>query len=204
MRNRSTIVLIAVVLLWAPAKAMATSPDGATHFINSLSQNALKILQAESVSLAEKEKNVQALLSQSFDFGVIGRFVMGRAWRKASAEQRQQYQALFKTFVLRTYSRRLGGYSGQKFDVVGTKAIGKRKDVLVSTQISRPSGPAVLAGWRVREKNSQHRILDVMVSGVSMVATQRSEFAAVVRRDGVEGLIELLRVQVSKFSASGQ
>ncbi len=180
--------------MFSPVQASATSADGATKFINDLSNKALQVLSADGVSLEEKERNVRALLSNSFDFGIIGRFVMGRAWKKSSPDQKEHYQGLFKDFVLRTYSWRLGGYSGQQFTVVGTKEVGKRKVILVSYKISRPSGPEVLAGWRVREKNSQHCILDVMVSGVSMVATQRSEFAAVIRRDGVNGLIEMLRL----------
>jgi phospholipid transport system substrate-binding protein len=180
--------------LFSPVQASATSAECATKFINDLSNKALQVLSADGVSLEEKERNVRALLSNSFDFGIIGRFVMGRAWKKSSPDQKEHYQGLFKDFVLRTYSWRLGGYSGQQFTVVGTKEVGKRKDILVSYKISRSSGPEVLAGWRVREKNSQHRILDVMVSGVSMVATQRSEFAAVIRRDGVNGLIEMLRL----------
>ena len=93
-----------------------------------------------------------------------------------------------------------GGYSGQKFEIVGAKPIGK-KDVLVNTKIARPSGPPIEAGWRVRDKGGQHRILEGVVAGVSMVVTQRSEFRSVVRRQGVGGLIELLRIQVTKFSA---
>ena len=40
-----------------------------------------------------------------------------------------------------------------------------------------------------------------MVEGVSMAATQRSEFDAIVRRDGVDGLIEVLRVKTTKAPA---
>jgi len=55
--------------------------------------------------------------------------------------------------------------------------------------------------YQVRQKKDGHKILDVMVAGVSMVVTQRSEFRAVISRQGVAGLIETLRLQVSKFSA---
>lgn len=193
-------LVVAAALLW-PALSSATAPDGATKFIEGLSRQALQALQADG-DLATKEAKVQDLLAETFDLPLIGRYVLGPAWKKATSEQRDQYQKLFRQFVLKTYSRRLGGYSGQTFQIVGAKPIGK-KDVLVSTKIARPSGPPVVAGWRVRQKGDTFRILDVMVSGVSMVVTQRSEFRAVVRRQGVNGLIETLRVQVSKFSATG-
>lgn len=183
-----------------PGAATATTPDGASKFIGDLSSRASDTLNSGGLSLNQKEAEVRRLLSESFDLALIGRFVLGRAWKKASKEQRDQYQDLFKQFVLRTYSRRLGGYTGQKFNVVNAKNFGK-KDVLVTTEISRPSGPPIEARWRVRLFKEKHKIIDVMVAGVSMVQTQKSEFRSVVKRQGVSGLIETLRLQVSKYSA---
>ena len=51
---------------------------------------------------------------------------------------------------------------------------------------------------------SPYKIVDVMVAGVSMVVTQRSEFGAVIQRQGVDGLIESLRMQVSKIPAQAK
>jgi phospholipid transport system substrate-binding protein len=75
------------------------------------------------------------------------------------------------------------------------------KDVVVSTRILRPSGPPIDADWRVRTTGERYRIIDVMVEGVSMVITQRSEFAAVVQRHGLQGLIEVLRARTTKLPA---
>ena len=71
------------------------------------------------------------------------------------------------------------------------------------TEITRPVGDPVLAGWRVRGGSSGHRVLDVVVQGISMAATQRSEFGSLIRRLGIDGLIETLRMQVTKFAARG-
>lgn len=199
-------LLIAAFIALAVAfngSAQATNKDGASKFVSNLSNQALQTLGADGIALNKKEKDVRTLLSNNFDLNLIGRYVLGAAWRKASADQRSQYQALFKEFVLRTYSRRFGGYAGQAFTVTDAKPIGK-KDILVSTKIARPSGPPILAGWRVREKNGAHKILDVVVAGVSMVVTQRSEFRAVISKQGVGGLIETLRMQVTKFSAQSK
>jgi phospholipid transport system substrate-binding protein len=194
-----TIILFLGLMAWA-GTATATTPDGASKFIEELSSKASSTLNSGGLTLNQKEAEVRKLLSESFDLKLIGRFVLGRAWKKSSREQRVQYLGLFKQFVLRTYSRRLGGYTGQRFNVVNAKNFGK-KDVLVTTKISRPSGPPIEARWRVRLRKQKHKIIDVMVAGVSMTQTQKSEFRSVVKRQGVSGLIETLRLQVSKFSA---
>ena len=203
MNYRYLIALFVLIAITFSGAAQATNKEGASKFVSNLSNQALKTLSASGVPLDEKEIKVRDLLAHNFDLNLIGRYVLGAAWRKASADERNQYQALFKEFVLRTYSRRFGGYAGQAFTVTGAKPIGK-KDILVSTKIARPSGPPILAGWRVREKNGAHKILDVVVAGVSMVVTQRSEFRAVVSKQGVGGLIETLRMQVTKFSAQSK
>lgn len=195
-------LVCAVALLFSVSSGAAqTSPQAAAQFMQNLSQQALGILGNQSITLAEREAQVRKLLDANFDLHLIGRYVLGPAWRKASPEQQETYLQLFREWVLRTYSRRLGGYTGQTFEIVGAKPLGQT-DAIVDTKISRPSGPPILAGWRVRNTNGRFMILDVMVQGVSMVVTQRSEFRTVVGRNGIDGLIEILRLQVTKFAAA--
>lgn len=205
-RNRIAAWIGAIALIFAASAGAAqeqTSPQAAAQFMQNLSQQALGVLADQSMELSARETKVRQILDANFDLELIGRYVLGTAWRKATAEQQATYLQLFREWVLRTYSRRLGGYTGQAFEIVGAKPLGTT-DAIVDTKISRPSGPPILAGWRVRNTGGDHKILDVMVQGVSMVVTQRSEFRAVVGRQGVDGLIEILRLQVTKFAAAGE
>jgi len=194
------LMLVALPFPGGQASSQGTAPDEAARFLDALGHKAIAVLGNQSTTLEQREAQVRALLSENFDLKTIGRFVLGRAWRKASPGQQAEYQRLFEEYVLRTYTRRLGGYAGEKFRIVKAQPLGD-KDALVTTEIGRPSGPPLLAGWRVRNSGNGHKILDVMVQGVSMAQTQRSEFSALVRRQGVDGLIEALRARVEKFSA---
>jgi phospholipid transport system substrate-binding protein len=140
-------------------------------------------------------------LSRGFDLPLIARFVLGRYWRPATPEQRDSYVELFGQFVIKTYSRRLGGFAGGSFDIVGAEPIGK-SDFLVKTLLLQKSGPSFKAGWRVRLINDKHKIVDVMVEGISMALTQRQEFAAVLKRDGVERFLQLLSAKVGRMPAA--
>ena len=151
--------------------------------------------------MAQREAIVRKLLQQGFDVAFMGRFVMGRHWRRVGPEQRDDYQRVFGEFLVKTYASRLGGYAGETFGVSGVQPAGK-KDSLVHTVINRPSSPPLKASWRVREINGQPRIIDVMVEGISMVVTQRFEFASVIQRNGVDGLIEALGARSARASAS--
>ena len=105
-------------------------------------------------------------------------------------------------FVLKTYSYRLGGYKGENFIVVSAQAQGDQ-DALVRSRIDRPGGAPVQADWRVRVLDGRYKIVDVLVEGISMAVTQRSEFASVVQNNGTAGLLEALRARVARYPAKG-
>ena len=152
----------------------------------------------QNQALDAREEAVQRLLRENLELETMGRFVLGPEWRKASDEQRTEYLKLFSEFVVTTYSRRLGEYGGQQFEVTGTSQAGK-SDALVVTSVSSNDGsPPVQAGWRVKTADGGRlKIVDVVVEGVSMLQTQRSEFDSVVRRSGLEGLMDLLKEKLS-------
>lgn len=177
-----------------------TSPAEASKFLQILGDQAVDLLGDGTLPLSKREEKIHDLLREHFDLKAIGRFVLSRAWRTTPAEQREEYLGLFSEFVVRTYAQRLGGYAGEKFEITSAKPLGRR-DALVVTQIKRQAGPILSAGWRVRKKENGHKIIDVMVEGVSMAAAQRSEFESIVRKEGVGSLIEILRAKVSVFSA---
>jgi phospholipid transport system substrate-binding protein len=200
VRRFGAMVVVVLTWLWVGGAAQATTPEEASKFINDLGQKANQVLNKQGASLEQKEAEVRGLLAQNFDIKLIGRFVVGQTWKSMNEEQQEAYVSLFEEWVLRTYSKRLGGYSGQQFEVTSAKNLSP-EDVLVSTRIMRNGAPPLEAGWRVRGSSNGFKIIDIMVTGVSMVVTQRSEFAAVIQRQGIDGLIETLRLQVSKYSA---
>lgn len=178
--------------------AETTDQKEAAAFLQKLGDEAIDILANKDQALDAREEAVQRLLRENLELETMGRFVLGPEWRKASDEQRTEYLKLFSEFVVTTYSRRLGEYGGQQFEVTGTSQAGK-SDALVVTSVSSNDGsPPVQAGWRVKTADGGRlKIVDVVVEGVSMLQTQRSEFDSVVRRSGLEGLMDLLKEKLS-------
>lgn len=195
------VLLLAVVVAPMTLVGTAQAQTTASQFISVLGQQAIGTLQSTSGSLEQREQQFRRILAQNFDVAFIGRFVLGQHWRRASAQQRSDYLALFEDFLVLTYSRRLGGYTGETLSIVGERAASDR-DTVVRTRIDRPSGPPIDADWRVRVIDGHFKIIDVEVAGVSMALTQRSEFASVVNRNGINGLIQVLRSRAAKLSAA--
>lgn len=155
---------------------------GAENFIGSMATRALEFLGSNADQEAKKA-SFRGLLNDSFDLETIGRFALGRYWKTAAAQQRSEYLILFRKMVVEVYAKRFGDYKGQKFETRGHRIDGD-KDTIVTSYIIPGDGPEVQVDWRVRYKNGKYQIVDVIVEGVSMSVTQRSDFAAVIQRGG--------------------
>ncbi len=201
MRLRGFLFSAIVVAAMSASDDSFASVAGAAQFIGRLGTEAITTLRASGRTLEQREARLRGLLRSDFDLPLIGRFVLGKHWRRATPEQRSDYTALFSEYVLTTYTARLGGYAGDSLTVLGARPAGQ-KDAVVRTRIDRPSGPPIIADWRVRIIGERYRIIDVVVEGISMAITQRSEFGAVIKRHGIEGLLAVLRARTTKLPAT--
>ena len=202
---RNFPAIIAATVIWLgfalPAAGDAAAETAAARHIQTLSSQAIALLQRSDLNLSQREAGLRDLFYQGFDIELIGRIVLGKAWRKATPQQRGDYLQLFGAYVVKTFANRLSSYAGETITVVGTRPTGK-KDIFVDTRIDRPGGEPVKAAWRVRQTDGRSKVIDVMVEGISMTLTQRDEFKAIVRDNGVEGLIEVLRAKTERLSAT--
>lgn len=193
--RRSILAAVLILAGFAGITAPASAADDPRAFITRLGDETIDVLSA-SQPMAERRSGLEDLLYRAFDFDTVSRLVLGRLWHQATPEQQKAYQTVFADFVVQTYARRLAENEISSYAITGTQSLGET-DTLVETLIERPAAEAVRFGWRVRQKGGDPKLIDVVVEGVSMVISQRSEFASVVRRDGIDGLIALLRTKVS-------
>ena len=197
-------VYLIAICLGLPAQSAAMAQDNGNkpaQFIQGLADEAIAILRDPKGSLDEREKRFQAFLKDDFAMEKIGRFAAGKFWRQMSTNQQQQYQQVFEKWILKTYSIRFGGYSGETVNVLKTIKAGQT-DVFVRTKINSSRGRALKVDWRVRNIKDSYKIIDVVIEGVSMLVTQKAEFGAVLRQRGIDGLIRILRSQLDRMAAA--
>lgn len=187
----TVLLLAAAFVLVRPAAA----DDQASAFMQKLGNEAIRELTDPAVPKAEREARFRRLLNDHFDMAAISRFVLGRYWRSADEPQRAEFRKLFEDFIVGSYSARFSEYRGESFRVAGSKSE-SGGTIIVHSRIDMPSSEDIRVDWRLRGDGGEFAIVDIIVEGVSMAVTQRSEFASVIQsRGGVDGLIEALRTK---------
>lgn len=208
MASRRAVLGLAAALAagiaFAPVAQAAASKEAET-FISGLANEALKDL-SDKLPLPELEKRFKTLLDKNFDMPRISRFVLGRYWNSANDKEKQDFQSLFEQYVVRAYSVRFSEYSGETVKVTGSRS-DSPENAVVSSQITQPdNAPPVKVDWVVRKDSGAFHIADVSVDGVSMVLTQKQEFAAVIERNGggVTGLNKAISDKLSNATTAQQ
>jgi len=193
--------VLALAAATGKARAQGADPARATQFIQSTGQELVAALNSDA-PVAQRRQQVAAILRRAVDVEGVGRFILGRWWRQASAAEQQEYTRLFEETLIRNLSARFGEYQGVRFSL-GRAQQRTEDDVLVNTVIERPNIAPFALDWRVGDINGQPRVVDVIAEGTSLRLTQRSEYSAVIQRNNgqVSALLAAMRNQIQQLAA---
>ena len=166
--------------------------DDAIAFAKSMTDQATVALTNPNASEAEKLEAFQQVLSESLALDVIGKFMLGETRKSMSEAQIARYDSLFPDYITRQYADQFADIVGKELKVMEAKALGSR-DVIVRTQFPRAGGAPIMVDWRVRKlKDGSQKMIDIIVSGVSIMLVKREEFSAFIAQHGVDDLLDRL------------
>jgi len=131
------------------------------------------------------------VIRRSFDIASMARLSVGPSWTGLSEAQRQQMTESFGRYISAIYADRFDSYDGQKLEVTGEQPA--PSGAMVKSQIIKASGEPIKVDYMMRRDGDSWLIADIYLdSAISEVATRRSEFAAILKNDGIDGLIAAL------------
>jgi len=136
-------------------------------------------------------RQLAPVIRSSFDIASMTRLAVGPSWAGLTEGQRQQVTESFGRYISAIYADRFDSYAGQRLEVTGEQPA--PSGVMVQSQIIKASGEPVKVDYMMRRSGDNWLISDIYLDGaISEVATRRSEFAAILKNDGIDGLIAAL------------
>jgi phospholipid transport system substrate-binding protein len=134
---------------------------------------------------------LEPVIRRTFDIPAMARLSVGPSWASLSEAQRQQVMESFGRYISAIYADRFDSYAGQKLQVTGEQP--NPAGVMVRSQIIKANGEPVKVDYMMHRNGEGWLISDIYLDGaISEVATRRSEFAAILKADGLDGLIAAL------------
>lgn len=191
-------VLLASPLLLAFGRrrdaAAAESDAAAVAVVERFYADLLGVMkEAKRLAFEARYTRLLPSVTRSFDLPLMTRLAIGPGWTQIAPEQQRRLVDVFSRYTVSVYAGRFDDFNGERFEVSPKPAPGPN-GVTVSSRLVKSNGEAVELNYLMRQDPSgAWKIIDVYLSGsISELATRRSEFTAVLRRDGVDGLVRML------------
>lgn len=202
---------LALVLLSLFSFGVRAEASVAPHqMLEDVTHELLSVLKTEQAAINTNHEHlfdvVESVLLPHVDLDVMSRYVLGKYWRGTSDEQRQRFTGEFKTLMIRFYVSALLDDPNQIDELLAdsenlisylpVQTDESTKKTRVRAEVHLPNGgPRVPVSFSLFKKNEKWMMYDVNVDGISLVSNYRSSFAAEVKRDGLDTLINRLTVR---------
>ena len=185
--------VLGLLLFTAGSFAQETSPE---QLVQKITNEVLESIKSDKqLAAGDKQKAVKLAEEKVLpyiDFEEATRLAVGRAWAKATPEQKKKLVSEFRNMLVRTYSNAIGGYEGQTLKVLPSRGKQDPQDTTVRTQFVRQGAPPLPIDFQMRKTDNTWKVYDINVEGISLVLTYRSEFDAIVKQQGIDGLLKRL------------
>ncbi len=195
---------LAAGLALALVAASAVAQEAPDALVKRASQEVLQIVRTDPKVQAGDQARIREVIETrllpNFDFERMTALAMGRNWRVATPEQKQQLIREFRTLLVRTYSGALSQYRDQKMEYKPLRMAPDATEATVRTEVIRPGQSAVQIDYGMARTPAGWKAYDVIVGGVSLVTNYRDDFSEQIRSGGIDGLIKTL---ASKNSGAG-
>jgi phospholipid transport system substrate-binding protein len=168
------------------------APASGSETVQGLYDSLLNTMKnARALGQSGRFTQLAPVIRRSFDIAWMARLSVGPSWSTLTDAQRQQMTESYGRYISAIYADRFDGYAGQRFEMIGEQPA--PAGVMVKSQITKANGEPIRIDYLLRHSNDSWLISDIYVDGaISEVAMRRSEFAAIVKNEGIDGLITAL------------
>ena len=200
----STWLIISSLLL-LPLSVFANELNAPQKVIKDLSDQIYQQLNDNKEELLNERQNiftlVDTVIEPRLDVNKISRLVLGKYWRTATEEQKEQFQKEFKALLINTYATAFNEFTEWTIHFTPMKLPSEKKRVIVKSEIIQPSKPPVAVNYRMSlNQEGEWKAYDVIIEGISMVTNYKGSFASSIKESG--GLDNVIRDLVAKNKKS--
>ncbi len=193
---RPVILGLVGFLALLPTPAAAGPP---TDTLRATAEKVIQILDdpvlKPEARAVERQAAIRAAVIDLFDFAEIGRRALGRHWRPLSEAEREEFVALFRALLDRTYLPQIKLYQGERIQFVGESV---HEDFsAVQARVATRRGQEASVIFRLHRRDERWLIYDVSVEGISLVGNYRAQFDQIIQRASYQGLVTRIKQKLA-------
>ena len=192
MRQFEICIFTFMASLASLTRAQAGAP---LDLVRTTVDRTIQILKDSKLSSPDKKKErvdrLREALDAIFDYEEMAKRALGYHWRQRTRAEQEEFVKLFREFLQRVYSDKIGLYGGEQ--VRFGREVMDDEFAQVESTIIQPKGEEIAVVYKLRQVNGQWKVYDAIVENISVVNNYRSQFDRVISSSSYEALVKRLR-----------
>lgn len=183
---------------------VASAEDAALTMLKQVTDEMTTTLTQQQAAIKKDPNEIVRIIDKvilpHIAIADMSKAVLGRHWRTATPQQRQNFQDAFETWAVLSYSAAFLHYTDQKIEFGKVTPIGNKGDrEQINTRIKQTDGPDIVVNYRLLNKNGEWKVYDINVENVSLVNSFRSQVSSQISQKGLDAVI----ADINKRNAKG-
>lgn len=193
MSVRPLIFSLCIIISLNLAAADFTTPTGR---VKDATDKVIAILKDKTYDREVRWQKIAAVIREGFDFRSMSQSVLATHWKRATEDEQQRFTEFFSQYIEETYRSKIEAYTDQEIIYKNETIHGDR--AVVETVIMA-GATGIPVNYKLRNNDGEWFAYDVVIEGVSLVSNYRSTFAAIVKNEGMDGLMEDIQRRIKKY-----
>ena len=185
-------IIFYILMLCFTSSISVANESNAEAFVLKLTSEAKVIFNDKALNKNDRLKKLNDLSLKYLDLDALAIYTLGDYKDKTSAQEKVNFEKLFKEYFIKNMSSKLSDFSDQEIKITASKQINEN-NIIVQTKIfSKKDAHEINVDWRIFLKDNKLLARDLVVEGLSLARTQKEEFASIIATKGFAGLISSL------------
>lgn len=202
MKYFNKLVVAAIAILFSVTSIAQTAPTldmkDPYQLIHNVAEKTFARFRDDSALIDKDLNHLKVIVEQELMPYINSKYalakVLGKNYRKLSKEQKSRFFKVFYDYLVVNYANMFTLYDQQQVTYSKTKDFSKNKTVTVKVKIIDTNRPPIDIDFKLRKgnKSGNWRAYDMSAEGVSMVASKHAEFNALIRKHGIDYVIDFV------------
>lgn len=197
-------MLAAMMVILTASSAHAAKQDDPYLMIQEVAGLTFERMKKEKDAIKQDPELLRKVMEEELlpyiDYRFSAFKVLGKYAQKVPREKLLEFVSVFREYLITSYAVALGYYDDQFVEFAPAIDFDGRSDVTVRAVIKDDERPDIKVAFKVRKdrKSNEWQAYDMVAEGISLLSSKRSEFESVLRQDGIDRVIELMRESIEQ------
>lgn len=176
--------------------------DNPYAMVKEAGTNTFNRMKAEKDNIQQDPEILRQIMHEELmpyiDYRFSAYKVLGSYANKLKKKELLEFVSVFKEYLVTSYAVAMGYYDDQVVKFDPERDFSKREDVTVRAVIIDENRPDIKVAFKVRKnrRSGKWQAYDMIAEGISMISSKQSEFESILRKDGVQKVIESMRKSI--------